>query len=58
MSAIKERFGLPSIVVNNAGITKDNLLMRMKEDEWCDVLNTNLTSLYRVCKAAVNTFFG
>ena len=53
MSAIKERFGLPSIVVNNAGITKDNLLMRMKEDEWCDVLNTNLTSLYRVCKAAV-----
>lgn len=53
MSAIKERFGLPTIVVNNAGITKDNLLMRMKEDEWCDVLNTNLTSLYRVCKAAV-----
>jgi len=53
MSTIKERFGLPTIVVNNAGVTKDNLLMRMKEDEWSDVLNTNLTSLYRVCKAAV-----
>src|SRR6056300_719325 len=53
MSTIKERFGLPTIGVNNAGVTKDNLLMRMKEDEWIDVLNTNLTSLYRVCKAAV-----
>ena len=53
MSTIKERFGLPTIVVNNAGVTKDNLLMRMKEEEWSDVLNTNLTSLYRVCKAAV-----
>jgi 3-oxoacyl-[acyl-carrier protein] reductase len=38
-------------LVNNAGITKDNLLMRMKEDEWNDVIATNLNSIYRLCKA-------
>lgn len=43
----------PEIVVNNAGITRDNLLMRMKPDEWNDVLSTNLSSLYRVCKASL-----
>jgi 3-oxoacyl-[acyl-carrier protein] reductase len=43
----------PEIVVNNAGITRDNLLMRMKADEWNDVLSTNLSSLYRVCKASL-----
>lgn len=43
---------LPEIVVNNAGITRDNLLARMKEDEWNSVIETNLGSLYRVCKAA------
>lgn len=43
--------GSPSILVNNAGITKDNLLMRMKQEEWDDVIATNLTGLYRVCKA-------
>lgn len=41
---------LPSILVNNAGITRDNLMLRMKEDEWLDVINTNLTSIYRVTK--------
>lgn len=43
----------PEIVVNNAGITRDNLLMRMKPEEWNDVVSTNLTSLYRVCKASL-----
>ena len=45
--------GSPTILVNNAGITKDNLLMRMKEDEWNDVIATNLTGLYRVSKACL-----
>jgi 3-oxoacyl-[acyl-carrier protein] reductase len=43
----------PEIVVNNAGITRDNLLMRMKPEEWHDVVSTNLSSLYRVCKASL-----
>ena len=43
----------PEIVVNNAGITRDNLLMRMKAEEWNDVVSTNLSSLYRVCKASL-----
>ncbi len=45
--------GNPTILVNNAGITKDNLLLRMKQEEWDDVIGTNLTGLYRVCKAAL-----
>lgn len=40
----------PVILVNNAGITKDNLLMRMKDDEWEDVINTNLNAIYRITK--------
>jgi 3-oxoacyl-[acyl-carrier protein] reductase len=43
----------PEIVVNNAGITRDNLLMRMKAEEWNDVISTNLSSVYRVCKASL-----
>jgi 3-oxoacyl-[acyl-carrier protein] reductase len=43
----------PEIVVNNAGITRDNLLMRMKPEEWNDVVSTNLSSLYRICKASL-----
>jgi len=43
----------PGILVNNAGITRDNLLARMNEDDWDAVLNTDLTSLFRVCKAGV-----
>jgi 3-oxoacyl-[acyl-carrier-protein] reductase (EC 1.1.1.100) len=46
----KEFNAAPLILVNNAGITRDNLLMRMKEDEWESVINTNLNSLYRVCR--------
>jgi 3-oxoacyl-[acyl-carrier protein] reductase len=43
----------PTILVNNAGITRDNLLMRMREEDWDQVISTNLSSLYRVCKAAL-----
>ncbi|MCY1327529.1 3-oxoacyl-[acyl-carrier-protein] reductase FabG [compost metagenome] len=50
---IQQHLGQPLIVVNNAGITRDNLLMRMKDDEWFDVINTNLNSLYRLSKAVL-----
>jgi len=57
VKALFERLGKesrnPNILVNNAGITRDNLLVRMNEDEWEAVLNTDLTSLFRVCKASV-----
>ncbi|SUB17369.1 3-oxoacyl-[acyl-carrier-protein] reductase FabG [Pantoea agglomerans] len=43
--------GEVDILVNNAGITRDNLLMRMKDDEWEDILDTNLTSVFRLSKA-------
>lgn len=43
----------PTILVNNAGITRDNLLARMNDDDWDSVLNTDLTSLFRICKASV-----
>ena len=46
-------FGAPTILVNNAGITKDNILMRMKEEEWLDVIETNLTAVFRLAKACV-----
>ena len=55
MKAIKDEFGAVSILVNNAGITKDNLLMMMKEDQWNDIIETNLTSIYRLSKAVVRT---
>lgn len=45
--------GTPTILVNNAGITRDNLLMRMKDEEWDDIINTNLSSVYRVTKACL-----
>jgi len=53
MAAIKADYELPAILVNNAGITKDNLLMRMSEDEWFDVVNTNLSAVYRLSKACL-----
>ena len=54
MKAIKEEQGqMPDILINNAGITRDNLLMRMKEDEWADIINTNLTSVFRLSKAVM-----
>ncbi|SDI94524.1 3-oxoacyl-ACP reductase FabG [Pseudomonas abietaniphila] len=53
LAQIQERVGAPLILVNNAGITRDNLMMRMKDDEWHDVINTNLTSLYRLTKGVL-----
>ena len=41
MKAINDEFGTPTVLVNNAGITRDNLVMRMKDDEWDDIINTN-----------------
>jgi 3-oxoacyl-[acyl-carrier protein] reductase len=52
---ITDEFGAVSILVNNAGITKDNLLMMMKEDQWDDVINTNLTSVYRLSKSVLRS---
>lgn len=57
-SALKvaaERHGDPSILVNNAGITRDNLLLRMKDEEWSDILETNLSSVFRLSKACLRT---
>lgn len=55
MKTINDEFGAISILVNNAGITKDNLLMVMKEDQWNDIINTNLTSIYRLSKAVIRS---
>ena len=52
-AAIKEQPGLPDILVNNAGITNDKLLMRMSADDWEQVINTNLSSVYRMSKACL-----
>lgn len=54
-ASIKEKVGEVDILVNNAGITRDNLLMRMKEDEWTDIIDTNLSSLYRTSKPVLRT---
>ena len=53
MKAIGDEFGTPHVLVNNAGITRDNLLMRMKDDEWDDIISTNLTSVFRMSKAVL-----
>ena len=52
-SAIKDAHGAVDILVNNAGITRDNLFMRMKDEEWHDIIDTNLTSIYKVSKIAI-----
>jgi len=52
-ASIKEAHGGVDILVNNAGITRDNLFMRMKDDEWQDIIDTNLTSVFKVSKAAI-----
>ena len=51
--SIKEQYGNVSVLINNAGITMDNLLIRMNEDEWDNVIDTNLTSVYRITKEFV-----
>ncbi|NOU22108.1 MAG: 3-oxoacyl-ACP reductase FabG [Methyloglobulus sp.] len=53
IKTVNDSFGAPTVLVNNAGVTKDNLLMRMKDDEWNDIINTNLTSVFRLSKAVL-----
>ncbi|MEQ9885521.1 3-oxoacyl-ACP reductase FabG [Pectobacterium zantedeschiae] len=53
LAEIRAEFGEVDILINNAGITRDNLLMRMKDDEWHDILDTNLTSVFRMSKAVM-----
>lgn len=53
IKAVNDDIGAPAVLVNNAGITRDNLLMRMKDDEWDDIINTNLTSVFRMSKAVL-----
>ena len=53
IKTINDEFGIPTVLVNNAGITRDNLLMRMKDDEWDDIISTNLTSVFRMSKAVL-----
>ncbi len=53
LASIKDDEGAPGIVINNAGITRDNLLMRMNAEQWDEVISTNLSGVYRVCKASL-----
>ena len=53
IKVVNDDYGTPTVLVNNAGITRDNLLMRMKDDEWDDIINTNLTSVFRMSKAVL-----
>jgi 3-oxoacyl-[acyl-carrier protein] reductase len=53
LASIEEKTGAPQILVNNAGITRDNLLLRMKDDEWDDVINTNLSAVFRLTKSVI-----
>ena len=53
LKEISDEYGAIGVLVNNAGITRDNLLMRMKEDEWDDIINTNLSSVFRLSKACL-----
>jgi len=50
LKILTDKYGAPSVLVNNAGVTRDNLFLRMKEAEWDEVIDTNLTSLYRLTK--------
>ncbi len=53
IKTVTDNYGSPTVLVNNAGITRDNLLMRMKDEEWDDIINTNLTAIYRMSKAVL-----
>ncbi|GAA5094318.1 3-oxoacyl-ACP reductase FabG [Wohlfahrtiimonas larvae] len=53
LKLISEKYGAISVLVNNAGITKDQLLMRMKDEDWSDVITTNLTSIYKLSKSVM-----
>ncbi|MDF2868087.1 MAG: 3-oxoacyl-(acyl-carrier protein) reductase [Gammaproteobacteria bacterium] len=53
LQEIEQKFGAPTILINNAGITRDNLLLRMKDDEWQAVIDTNLTAIYHLSKRCI-----
>ncbi len=53
VKTITDEFGTPTILVNNAGITRDNLVMRMKDEEWDAIMDTNLSSIFKVSKACL-----
>ncbi len=53
LAAIPEQFGEITILVNNAGITRDNLLIRMKDEEWDEIMETNLKSVFRLCRGVL-----
>ena len=55
LKQLGDEYGAPDILVNNAGITRDNLLMMMKDDQWDDIINTNLTSIFRMSKAVIRS---
>lgn len=55
VNGLTKEYGGINILVNNAGITRDNLLMRMKDDEWDSIINTNLTSIFRMSKACIRS---
>ncbi|MEX1034122.1 MAG: 3-oxoacyl-ACP reductase FabG [Cellvibrionaceae bacterium] len=53
LKAVQDEYGAPQVLINNAGITRDNLLMRMSEEEWSEVINTNLNAVFRLSKACL-----
>ena len=53
LKAVTDEYGAVDVLINNAGITRDNILVRMKEEEWDDIINTNLSSVYRMSKAVL-----
>ena len=55
LQQIKQQLGVVSVLVNNAGITRDNILLRMKPDQWSEVIETNLTGVYRLTKLVLRT---
>ena len=55
LKTIQDAYGAPSVLINNAGITRDNLLMRMKDEDWDAIINTNLSSAYRLSKACLRS---
>ena len=53
LKVVSDEYGAVDVLINNAGITRDNILVRMKEEEWDDIINTNLSSVYRMSKAVL-----
>ncbi len=53
VETMSNRYGVPTILINNAAITRDNLMLRMKDEEWDEVINTNLTGIYHLTKACI-----